>query len=199
MARSRKTVRKADVDARVKAQTEEQTHKERIESLKLHLREQTDVDYAKTVTEKRVEFLMDMMVNGAWVTGSTHQQLSKAWGISTTRIDGLAAEARRNIARWVREDKEHVAEVRSLIILGIERITRKAELRGSQAGYRDALEGLKLQAQLHGLIKQKVELEEVSQFDGWTREELEHFADTGEMPARLRGGNGHDPDAARTH
>lgn len=198
MAKGRKPRTRADVQEQVAQQSEEERVKARLEALKARIEEDRDADLAKTVTEKRVEFIVELMVNGVWVTGSSHRQLAAAWGISLTRIDGLAAEARRVIARWVREDKEHVKEVRALIVLGIERITRKAESRGSRAGYRDALEGLKLQAQLHGLIKQKVEVEEVdSPFADWTREEKEAYALTGEVPARMRG-NGHDPDA-RTH
>ena len=143
-----------------------------------------------TLTEKRIDVIVEEMVNGMWVTGISHRELAQAWGLSLDRIEGLASEAYRLVRRLARETPQQTAEMRTRIVLSLERIARKAEGRGSRAGYRDALEGYKLLAQVHGLLREKVEVEHTNgngPFEGWSREEKQHFADTGELPARLRG------------
>jgi hypothetical protein len=145
------------------------------------------LEIEKTLTEARVDEIVGMMCAGQWVTGLSHRQLAEAWEVSHGRIEVYAAEASRVIRRWVRESPEDKHAYLAQLIQTFERLAQKAEDRGSQRGYRDAIEANKVLAMLHGVLKQQVEIEESSPFKGWTREEKERFAATGERPApRLR-------------
>ncbi len=57
--------------------------------------------------------------------------------------------------------------------------------------YREWLETQRLIARIEGNeAPQRIELDRADRFDGWSVEELEHYANTGETPARLGGHTG---------
>ena len=195
-----KTKTRMELEIRMADQRAQAEFKRRLDELKLDLAEQTDEALHRTATEKRVDLMVELMCNGLWVTGSTHRQLSRDWGISPSRVMQLAGEAGRVMARYAREGKEEREAIRARIVTSIERIARKAEARGSYAGYRDALEAQTRLAQMHGFLKPVSDQPTSgdSEFADWSDAEKVSYAETGELPARLRG-NGHDTDAAATH
>ena len=151
--------------------------------------EESDEGFALTVTEQRISYIVNSMVNGGWITGVSHQQLADVWGLSLRRVDALAAEASRVIRRYYREDEETRKDMLARHCQTMERLAKKAEDIGSQRGFRDAIEATKTLAQLQGVLTHKLEHEvhdpRLSFFHGWTRDEKEHFAVTGQRPARL--------------
>jgi hypothetical protein len=164
-------------------------------------RRELEDEEGRTLTERRIDVIVEDMVNGMWVTGMSHRELAEAWGIGIDRIEALATQAYHVIRRLVRETPEQRDEMRSRIVVSIERIARKAEGRGSKNGYRDALKGYELLAQVHGLIRNRVEVDHSTgagegEFAGWTRDEKQRYVDTGQYPERLRGSEAHGDDAA---
>jgi len=148
--------------------------------------EASDEPLQKTRTEERLDVIVGLMVAGEWRSGHSHRQLAQAWNLSERRIEPLADEASRVIRRYVRDDPEARKDMRAKIVLHLERIASKAERRGSKNGYRDALVAYTKIAEIYGLVRQVVEVDEKpTRFDGWTTEEVELFAATGERPARL--------------
>ena len=153
-------------------------------------REDEDVDLARTVIEKRIDAILSAMVNGEWITGVSHAQFAELFDVGLKSIEIYAAEASRIIRRYYREDKDARAEYLARHCQSMERLAQKAEALGSKRGYRDAIEAVKTLAQLQGVLKTSFEVDiedqRLRQFDGWTRDEKEHFVVTGERPARLR-------------
>lgn len=155
----------------------------KVRELKYSKAEAIDAALTKTKTELRVEMIVDMMASGQWISGQTHRLFSKQWGISTGRIDELAAEANRVIRSYIRDagNPERRAEIVARITQNVERLAAKAEQAGPKS-YRDALEGQRLLAQLYGVLVEK-HLDMVEDpFKGWTEEQLDRFARTGEQP-----------------
>lgn len=183
-------------EARRAQAEQEQALRERLEALRSTIAD-ASADAQRTLAERRVDCILGMMVEGEWVNGSSHRLLAKEWGLSDSRVMAIAAEASRALVRYVREDKETRETMRARIITSLDRIAKKAEQRGSFAGYRDALEANVRLAQLYGFLKPDgATVKEESPFADWTEAEKEHFAETGERPTRFTNGNGHDPDGA---
>src|SRR5688500_11723362 len=146
--------------------------------------EDTDAELGKTRTERRVDAIVAPMCAGTWVTGTSHRQLSEVFCVSIKVTENYAAEANRVIRRMVRESPDDRADMLARLKQTFERLGRKAELRGAEKGYRDAIEAYKMLAMLHGVVKQQVEVSDADPFDGWSRAEKEAFVATGEMPER---------------
>lgn len=148
--------------------------------------ESQDAELERTRTEQRIDHVVGLMCSGQWVSGTSHRQMAELWNVGVGTIETYAAEASRVIRRLVRESPEERAEMRARLIQTFERLGFKAEQRGSERGFRDAIEAYKMLAMLHGAVQQRVEISEPDPFEGWSREDKERFVASGAMPERLQ-------------
>jgi hypothetical protein len=160
---------------------------QKLRALAMREGEDPESDVGKTRTEARIDHIVGMMCGGAWVTGVSHRELGEHWNVSMKVVEGYAAEANRVIRRFIRENPEERADMLARLKVTFERLGQKAESRGSDKGYRDAIEAYKMLATLYGVMVQKVEVSQDDPFEGWSRVEMEHFVATGEKPSRLGG------------
>jgi hypothetical protein len=157
---------------------------ERLRKLARRGDEDSNPELEKTRTEARIDQIVAMMCSGAWVTGVSHRLLCEVFNVGLTTVEAYSAEASRVIRRMVRESPEDRADMLARLKQTFERLGQKAESRGSEKGYRDAIEAYKMLALLHGVVKQQVVVEDADPFQGWSRAEKEHFVETGEKPVR---------------
>lgn len=143
-----------------------------------------------TLTERRVELIRDMMVAGLWLARWSDRRLAQAWGCSRSRVEALATEASRLIRHDLRQDPEALDELRAEVIQTFARLAFRAEqmatATGDTRGYRYAAEIVHKRAQYLGIAPaEKLELTgDKDEFEGWSLEEKQRYAETGEMPSR---------------
>jgi hypothetical protein len=122
----------------------------------------------RTSTEVHIDEIVSRMVAGRWLTGVSHQELAREWGLSVSRVEELATEANRIIRRFARAagtretlQAQLVLTVDAVRVAALER-TRKRVIRGRggepsveidepDPDFRSALEALKLKAAVLGL------------------------------------------------
>jgi hypothetical protein len=135
---------------------------------------------------------MRLMASCRW-TATTAEDLAAQWDchISTVRRD--AGEASRRIHEGIALDQD----MRDLILLGIQQCASDADKIVAMCGASNPgtavkatsvkLDALKALAGIAGCeAPRKVDVTMANtSFDGWTREEKEAFASTGELPSRF--------------
>lgn len=153
-----------------------------------------------SVREKRVDEIARRMMQGAWLAGVSGRMMAKEWNVSPAVVEQASAEASRVLRRALREGPEFLADVQ-LEVIQTYRVIRQQALRlsgdknfGDSA--RVAALGVALNAtRLYGFYlgiepdknspAGKVETVE-SEFDNWSAEELDHYANTREKPKTAR-------------
>lgn len=137
----------------------------------------------KTLTEKRIETIVDLMCDGAWVSGQTDRQLAELWGISRKRVSELAAEANRYIRELYRDNDAARRQQLARSLQNMERLRRKAEDINSAGGLRVALEAEVQILTFLGLKPADKHVIKRDDFQTWSDEALERYIQTGERPA----------------
>jgi hypothetical protein len=139
-----------------------------------------------TPKEQRIEQVVDIMVNGRWVTGVTSKALARQWNTSRANVENMACEANRVIRRWMRETPEDKKAALARVLQSFERIAKKLEAKDSERGLTGAAETIDRFAEYSGLKPAKtLQVKDITDpFKGWTDEEIEHFGETGERPTR---------------
>jgi len=160
---------------------------ERLRKLSADAFDEDDNSDGLTLTEHRVEVIIDYMADGEWVSGVTDRNLAQLWNLSRVRVQNLAAEANRVFRRLQREDDEHRRGLLSRVCQSFERLAYKAESEGSVRGLAVAGEQLERMARFNGLEPpRQLVVQRKGRFDDWTVEELTSFNKTGVMPERHR-------------
>jgi hypothetical protein len=148
-----------------------------------------------TRTELIVEEIIKLMSTGRYIPGFTHRDLAEKFDCSPDRILHLASEASRAVRRAVRHGVDFEEECRAECLTTFRAIRALAMAHATTPGARNV--GSCLMAATHATrlfgfytgIEPARKTEDVTPthdpFDGWTREEAEHYAATGEEPARL--------------
>lgn len=132
-------------------------------------------DNDKTLTERRVEHIVDMMCEGTWVPGVSDKLLGEQWDLSRERVRGLASEANHVIRRLYAEDPEASRAQLAKSLQTMERLRQKAESFNSPNGVRVALEAEIQLLTFMGLKPAtKIEMPK-GKFEGKTQEELEQY------------------------
>lgn len=81
----------------------------------------------RTVSERRIDEVVELMTSFRWVPGPSHRSLAKAWGVSVSMVEHVAAEASRVVRRLVRAD--HKEEIAARLATNIELIGARAMAR----------------------------------------------------------------------
>lgn len=103
-------------------------------------------------TERRVEQIMDLMLNGRWLSGQSDKLLAKEWGLVPSYVRSLSAEASRNLRRTMRDqDPEFRAERRAELCALFGAITRRAVVMSTPNALRVALQAAELQGRYLGV------------------------------------------------
>jgi hypothetical protein len=153
-------------------------------------REQTYDDWQSTltITERRIDEVVQYMSEGRYVAGSTTRVLAKQWNVSLSYAERLCAEASRVMRRMVRESPDFVEECRAEVITTFRAIRARALMeagKGSASHLMVALHANRLFGFYVGIEPaKKLDHTErkVHRFEGWSREQVLHFLRTGERP-----------------
>jgi hypothetical protein len=137
---------------------------------------------ALTLTEQRVDAIVDLMLSGQWVQQQSERQLNRTWGLSVTRIRNLAAEASRTIRRYMREDEGARQDALNEALISFDRIARKAEGIGTPNGLRVAKDTRVDKLTFMGLKPATRIAIRKDEMANWSDDELAHFVETGERP-----------------
>lgn len=140
----------------------------------------------RTLTEKRIDEIVNLMRHGEWEAGKSDDMLANLWGLASASVRGLATEANRIIRREVRERFENKDALLDDLRGSFARLAAKAERLGTAHGLKVAQDGLDRLADYTGLKPAlKVETNK-DPFAGWTDEELALYSATGKKPARAK-------------
>jgi predicted transcriptional regulator len=121
----------------------------------------------------RVWHIAQLIAGGMWTKERARkysQELAHEWGVTHMTIRGYAAEA----SRWV---DMSTGDRQKLVDLVRQKLTQWVQEDGHDRvqAARTALEHL-------GELRQNVAVTTPDRFEGWTEEQLQKFATTGEMP-----------------
>ncbi len=156
---------------------------------------------AMSLTEKRIDRCLQIMAAGEWQTVVTEQMLETEFGIRSTGVRALAAEANRILRRSVGRDNE--VKARLLATIDALRFAAQKQTRRVRMWNRkekcfevfddpepdigSALKATELYGKYLGLLPNRIILaKEDDDFDGWSDEELDAYSKEGVVPARLR-------------
>lgn len=142
-------------------------------------------ELGRTIYDQRIDFLMELMDTGRWLPGVTERVIATGWNCSRPHVRRMAAEASRAIKRRLHEDPKALADARAACIFTFMRLAYKAEQLGDAQGLREARESTLEYARFMGIApKPQLELSDADPFAGWSTEDKERFASTGERPSR---------------
>lgn len=162
---------------------------------------------SRTAREKRVDEIVALMSQGAWLAGVSTRKMAKAWDVNPAVVEQSAAEASRVLRRTLRDDDEFYQDVRCEVLQTF-RVVRSVAMAiatspTTPSSVRVGALGNALQAtRLYGFYlgvepvrgggdARKVSNVE-SELDDWTTEQLDHYARTGEKPALPSGDGSRD-------
>lgn len=162
---------------------------------------------ARALTRRRstnVKEIMRLMSEGLWFDSRSVIEWAAAQEVSVRTVEDWAAEAARlidHLTTGVPKDRilasilRNLDAVRGIALAATRPIKMRAWDKDGKPYERiehvlapntgDARAVLMDQARLHGLLVEKTEDVTPRKFEGWTVEELEHFAATGEKPKRF--------------
>jgi hypothetical protein len=80
-----------------------------------------------TETAERVDHIADLMRRGQWVRGVSGDALAEAWGVDVPRVNHLAAEASRVVAREVSNPREMQVEIATVLRENLHRASAAGE------------------------------------------------------------------------
>ena len=134
-------------------------------------------------TAERVALIHDLMLSGQWITRVTERYLANQWGVSTSRVRQLSAEASRLVRRELGADE--IEQRRNMALGQLDRIKAVA-LNPRSPKLKDAIQAIKLEGTICGFVVQRHEINDNRDpFDGWTDKELDDFDKTGATPERF--------------
>lgn len=150
--------------------------------------------------DARVNELIELMLDGKFHGGKTELAISKREDVAFNTVQGWASQASRFIRRAAWENQ---AEVKTRILAGIEALKNQAmnyervvlhkdgkkvikRTVEKASNFNAALKAYELQLRVYGMLRDELHVTHSEQFEGWTREELDRFAETGKIPARLK-------------
>lgn len=141
----------------------------------------------RSLTEQRVDEILNMMCDGVWVSGQTDRQLAELWNLSRERVQQISVAANQLLRRYMREDPDLGKDRLARALQTFERIRQKAENMGTERGLQIALQAEESALTFLGL--KPAEKHELSgnAFSNWTDEELNEYVRTGKRPARNPG------------
>jgi hypothetical protein len=160
-----------------------------------------------TLTEKRIDEIIDAMTGGRWVVGQTGRVLAEQWNVHPDYVGKLAAEASRHVRRLVEASPDFADECRAEVLTTFRTIRAVAMQKATDPKAKHNAAG-NLMAALHATrmfgfyvgIEPAKKLETTQTApragDGWSREEMERFVVLGERPARLAEARAELPPAA---
>lgn len=140
-----------------------------------------------TVTEHRIDQIVQKMQSGAWLSGVSDRALCKEWNLSPDRMKQLVVEASRVVRKNLRDDPDARAEAKAAIVQTFEVIRAKAMAKGDPASLRVALDATRALGFYMGVEPVKrldVTQREDDPFDGWSEAELDAYAKDGKRPRR---------------
>jgi hypothetical protein len=137
----------------------------------------------RQLTDQRISKVVDLMVANEWVTGRTGKTLAAEWGVSSSRVKQIAAEASRIVRRAVGDPKD----IKKLLLSGLHQVVERTLHKGE---FRTMVEAARTIGSFHGLVRDRLELTKPGDdFEGWTDTEVEQYVEHGAWPSRLlRGG-----------
>lgn len=100
-----------------------------------------DLDEVRPVPEtkaERIDRIIEMMVDGEWVTGKSAPHLAKEWGLSTNTIERDSAEASRRIRDLVTPQERE--ELKARYLAKLEGVLSQALARGKFEAAKGILE-----------------------------------------------------------
>ncbi len=162
--------------------------------------------------EKRVEDIVNKMMQGAWLSGVSDKTLAVEWNLDPATVRQLAAEASRMVRYRMRLDPQAQEDARAQLLQLFDVIRAKAMAKGDPASLRVALDALRAYGFYLGIEPAKqLTLTQPDPFAGWSTEEKLAYSRDGSRPRRaangvavavmngagLNGhtnGSGHDPE-----
>lgn len=133
----------------------------------------------------RIDVCEELMITGKWAGRTTHRTLANLWGVGLGRVRQYSAEASRRIRKDV--SPEERAERRSMALGYLDRVKQLAVSGQGRKDLSAGISAVKLEGQICGFVVEKHEIQTTTgPFEGWTVEELDHYEQTGESPARFR-------------
>lgn len=147
-----------------------------------------------SATDKIVEEIIMLMSTGRWIPGFSEKELAEKHNRSPDRIVHLAVEASRAVRRAVRAGDDFDEMCRAECLTTFRSIRAIAMAKATAQGATNV--GTVLMAAIHATrmfgfytgIEPARKTEDVTPnrdpFEGWTREELDHYAATGEEPRK---------------
>lgn len=143
-------------------------------------------DQGLSEKEKRVDEIVQKMVQGAWLSGVSDRVVAKDWNLAPDTVRALAAEASRVVRRQMRETPEAKEEAKAQILQTFSVIRAKAMIKGDAQSLRVALDATRALGFYLGLEPAK-KLDVADRTDpmaGWSAEEKISYAETGKLPRR---------------
>lgn len=124
----------------------------------------------------RIFEIAQLMAAGEWRPAMA-KSLGKVWGLDKKTVQHYSAEASRllDYTTGQRERLVNIARVRLLEVM--------------QENETDRVQAARTLLEHLGELRQNIQLRPTHDpFVGWSEEEVQHYADTGEKPGRLKGG-----------
>lgn len=150
-----------------------------------------------TAREKRVDEIVGMMSQGRWLAGVSSRDKAKDWNVTPSVVEQAQAEAARVMRRMLRDGSEFMGDCKVECITTFRMVRQRAMMMAADKNAPEsarvaALNSALAATRLFGLYlgveptrgdSSPVETT-VSEFDGWTIKQLDHFSATGKRPAK---------------
>lgn len=130
---------------------------------------------AQELKRSRIFHIAQLMVSGEWRSHMA-KSLGTQWGLETKTVQHYSAEASRlcDFATGQREALVKIARLRLLEVL--------------QQDEPDRVPAMRTMLEHLGELRTNNVAQPIDPFEGWTEQEKEHYATTGEIPERFRSG-----------
>lgn len=141
---------------------------------------------ARTPREVRVDEVVDLMANGNWHAGPSHQRMAQKWGVHPGTVEHIAAEANRLLRHAFRNEPEVRQEALTRCLLRFEAIGARMMANGTPAACRVALDAAESFGRYMGIEPPKnVRVSGgVDELDKLTDEELDEIGRDGAVALR---------------
>lgn len=93
-----------------------------------------------TPRERHVGEVVELMADGRWRAGSSHEALARKWGVTPGTVNHVAAEANRVLRLAFRQEPEARKDVLARVLATFESIGERARKAKSVAGMRVELD-----------------------------------------------------------
>ncbi len=144
--------------------------------------EQQDSIAPLTLLEQRVDHILKMMCDGAWVIGQSDRALAGVWKLEASVIRRYAAEANRLLRRFMRDDEPARREALAECLQSFDRLAQKAEAVGTPNGLRVAHDLKVSKLVFLGLKPAQKHVFKTETMADWSDDQLKHYIATGERP-----------------